>query len=163
NRDSVDGFDLTGNDLYRVAIEFSDLFNYLEGHPTGTAEQMAGLMYEPDYPYWDKIVANFEELTSHPGWHYADAGIRTLGIEVLELSDTTARVVYVEDRDVQLIRDADDVVVREYLGWDPELTTYILRRGDDGQWRIVDLEPTRPATDEDIASLVPVDWTGRRL
>ena len=107
NRDSVDDFDPTGDDLYHVAIELVDLFNYLEGHPTGTAEEMAGLMYEPDYPYWDEIVANFEELTSHPGWHYADAGIRTLGIEVLDVSGDTATVVVVEDRDIQLIRDAE--------------------------------------------------------
>jgi hypothetical protein len=161
NRDSVDDFDPTGDDLYRVAMELIDLFNYLEGHPLGTAEEMASLMYELDYPSWDAIVAGFEELTANPGWHYTDPGIRTLGIDVLEVSDTTALVKRVHEREAQHIRDADDVVVREYLGWEPLVTIVTYQRGDDGRWRIADFEPSRPATDEDMAGLVPVEWTGR--
>ena len=162
NRDSVDDFDPTGDDLYHASMELSDLFNYLEGNPTGTAEEMASLMYEPDYPKWDAIVGSFEELAANPGWHYTDPGIHTLGIDVIDITGDTASIRMVDTREAQHIRDADDVVVREYLGWEPQLLTFSIHRGDDGRWRIADLEPTRPATEEEVDAMVPVEWTGRQ-
>ena len=35
DRDSVDDFDTTGDNLWRVMLEIADLFNYFEGNPTG--------------------------------------------------------------------------------------------------------------------------------
>jgi len=161
NRDSVDDFDPTGDDVYRAVIELADLFNYLEGSPTGTAEEMAGLMYEPDYANWDGVVANYEELTSNPGWHYTDAGIRVLAVEVLEFSGDTTTIRRVHERTTQIISDANDVIVEERPGWAPTLTVITYHRGEDGRWRYADLVSSEPATDEDIATMVPVAWTRR--
>lgn len=161
DRSSVDDFDTTGDDLYRVVMELVDLFNYLEGNPTGTGEDMAGFMFERDYPFWDPIVLDFDELVQNPGWHYVDAGIRVLAIEVISVDGDTATVKIADERGEQLIADADKQIVRQFPGWERKVSTFTFARGSDRRWRFAALTPSQPISDEDLAMLTPVDWKGR--
>jgi hypothetical protein len=161
NRDSIDDFDTTGDDLYRVAMEHQDLFNYLEGNPTGSTEQMVGLLFEPTYPLWDILISDFDLLSNNPGWHYVDPGVETLGIEVLTAEDDLASIRLADRRGTQKIADAEGTVVLEFAGWDRSVGTIMLRRGDDGRWRFLDLSPSEPISDDELDSMVNVDWSGR--
>ncbi|MEA2001117.1 MAG: hypothetical protein U9N84_04415 [Actinomycetota bacterium] len=161
NRESVDDFDTTGDDLYRVVMELRDLFVYLEGSPTGSADEMLSLMFEPDYPFWDPIMAGFLELTENAGWHYIDPGVETLGIELVEVDGDRAVFRLAGKRGVQVIADDTGNTVKTYDGWDREVPTITYKRGSDGRWRYADLESSVPISDEELATMVPIDWTGR--
>jgi hypothetical protein len=161
NRDSIGDFDTVGDDLYRVAVELFDLFNYLEGNPAGTAEDMLSTFMEPDYPHWQSIRASFLELEENRGWHYIDAGIQILAVEVEEARDTVAVVRVADARGEQIIADASNTTVRTYEGWDREVTSFTFIRGSDGRWRFADLEPSELITDDQLSQMVPVDWTER--
>lgn len=163
NRDSIDDFDTSGDDLYRITLEILDLFNYLEGNPTDDAEEMVSLMFERDYPFWNPIMVNFLELTDNPGWRYVDPGFQPLGIEVISVDGDFAVVRYADERGVQTIANEGGEVVRRFDGWEPAISNVTLRRGGDGHWRFVSSEPTSSPTEENLASLVPVEWTGREL
>jgi len=161
NRTSIDDFDTTGDDLYRVMMELTDLFVFLEGNPTGTAEDMVSLMFEPSYPVWNPILVGFRELTDNPGWHYVDKGVETLGVELVNTTDDSAVLRVADQRTEQAIASADATVVKTYTGWDRKVTTITLARGADGRWRYSDLLPSVPISDTDLAEMVPVEWTGR--
>jgi hypothetical protein len=161
NRDSIDEFDTTGDDLYRVVMELRDLFVYLEGHPTGTAEEMVALMFEPEYPYWDSILAGFRELTDNPGWHYVDPGVETLAVELLSASGDQATLRIADQRANQVVATTNGEVVRTYDGWPPRLISYTYRRGDDGRWRYADLSSSTLVSDGVLVTMVPVEWQGR--
>lgn len=161
NRESIDDFDTTGDDLYRVVVELLDLFTYLEGNPTGTAEEMVSLMFERSYPHWDPIMASFRELTDNSGWHYVDAGFQLLGVELVE-SDGEVLVARVADqRGDQAIADETGAIVQTYQGWDRRATTITFERGADGMWRFADAEPSEDVSDAEVGAMVPVEWTGR--
>lgn len=161
NRSSVDDFDTTGDDLYRVVMELRDLFVYLEGHPTGTAEEMVSLMYQPSHPSYNLVLAGFRELTDNSGWHYVDPGVETLGVELVAVSGNTAVFAVADRRDEQRIADATGSVVRTYEGWDGRVTTITYERGTEGRWRYADLEPSRPLSDAELETMVRVEWVGR--
>ena len=161
NRDSIDDFDTTGDDLYRISLELLDLFSYLEGSPTSDASKMVALMFERDYPHWDPILVSFLELSENPGWHYTDPGLEPLGVRVLNVSGDLATVQFADVRGEQIIEDVNGTVVKTYPGWAPELTTVTLRRGVDGKWRFADAEPSIAPSDSDLSALVKVEWEGR--
>ena len=163
NRDSIDDFDTTGDDLYRITLEILDLFNFLEGNPTDSADEMVSLMFERDYPFWNPIMVNVLELTDNPGWRYVDPGFQPLGIEVISVDVDTAVVRVADIRGEQVIADSAGNVVKRFPGWDAELTEVVLRRGTDGRWRYHDSTSLSPLGDGDLERLVPVDWEGRRL
>ena len=161
NRDSIDDFDTTGDDLYRITLEILDLFNYLEGNPTDDADEMVSLMFERNYPFWNPIMVNFLELTDNPGWRYVDPGFQPLGIEVLSVDGDTAVVMVADTRGEQIIADDSGTVVKRFPGWEPELTEATLIRGLDGRWRYADLTNSSPLEDAVMDSLVPIQWEGR--
>lgn len=161
DREAVEDFDTTGDDLYRITLELLDLFNYFESNPTVDASGMVSLMFERDYPHWNSIMASFVELAENPGWHYVDAGFQPLGIEVLSVSGDEAIVLFADVRDEQIIADESGVTVKEFVGWDPELTTVTLHRDSDSRWRFADAEPSVAPSDNELGVLVPVEWTGR--
>ncbi len=161
NRDSIDDFDTSKDNVYEAAMELQDLFVYLEGNPTDDADAMVSLMYDPDYPYWNPILVGFLELTDHPGWRYIDPGVRTLGIAVVSLDDDTAVVRIADERQGQVIADSEGTVVKEYDGWDPRSLEFTLRRGVDGLWRYADAKTPVPLTEDVLAGMVTVEWVGR--
>ncbi len=161
NRDSIDDFDTSGDDLYRITLEILDLFNYLEGNPTNDAEEMVSLMFERDYPFWNPIMVNFLELTENPGWRYVDPGFQPLGIEVLSVDGDTALVAVADVRGEQVIADDAGNVVRRIPGWDAELTEVTLHRGTDGLWRYRASTSSSTLSADDLERLVPVEWKGR--
>jgi hypothetical protein len=163
NRSSIDDFDTTGDDIYRVVMELRDLFVYLEGNPTGNAEVMMSLMFEPEYPFFGEIFVGFLELTENPGWRYVDPGVETLGVELVEISGDEAVVRMADQRGPQVIANAEGTTVKTYEGWERKVTTLTFRRGSDGRWRYADLEPSVPITDNELAHMIPVEWTGRDL
>lgn len=161
DRSSADDFDTTGDNPWIVMLELRDLFVFLEGTPSGTAEEMVALVFEPTYPYWDPILAGFEELAANPGWRYSDPGVETLGIDLVEMSGEIAVLRVADQRGEQVISDADGSTVKTYEGWNAKVTTITLRRGPDSKWRYADLAPSQPITAEELSSMVPVDWIGR--
>ena len=163
NRDSIDDFDTSGDDLYRVVMELKDLFVFLEGNPMHSAEDMVGLIFEESYPFWDPILVGFRELTDNPGWHYVDLGVETLAVEVIQVNSGRAVARVADQRAEQVIASEDGSVVKTYPGWGRKVTTITLRRGADGQWRLIDLEPSEPISDDELAAMVQVEWTGRQL
>jgi hypothetical protein len=162
NRDTIDDFDTSGDNLYLVAMELKDLFVYVEGNPTTDADEMVSLMYEPSYPGWNSIMLGFLELTDNPGWSYTDPGTQTLGIQVVSVDGDTAIVNVADQRIEQVISTPEGEIVRTYDGWERRLTAVTLTRRADGQWRIASAEPLDAPTDADVASMVAVEWTGRR-
>ena len=161
DRESVDDFDTAGDDLYRVTVELFDLFNFLEGHPAGSANDMAAALVERTYPFWDSIQLGFAELTDNTGWRYVDPGIELLGVRVDSVADDAAVVTVADGRDSQVVADAKGNPVRRYDGWEPEVTSYTLVRGIDGRWRMADLDALGPVGEVNTQDLVPVEWTGR--
>jgi hypothetical protein len=161
DRDSVADFDTTGDDLYRIVLEIADLFNYLEGSPLDSAAAMADLLVAESYPFRQQIVRDFSELADN-GWRYADPGIETVGIEVLEVIDGEAIVRVADKRGDQVIVDKNGDVAVTYDGWDLDVATFTYKRGDDGRWRYADVGPFLPATQADLESMVPIDWSGRK-
>lgn len=162
NRSSIDDFDTTGDDLYRVVMELIDLFVYLEGHPTGTAEEMVSLVFEPEYPFYESILTGFRELTDNPGWHYVDAGDHTLGIELVKAHDGEATFRIAHEREDQVVADSNGNVVETYSGSERRVSSITFRRGPDGRWRYAFVEPSAPISDEELASMVSIEWEGRR-
>ena len=161
DRNSIDDFDTSGDNVYLVAMELQDLFVYLEGSPTDDADQMASLLFERDFVYWNPIMIGFLELTDHPGWHYSDPGVETLAIEVVEYSGSEAVVRIADHRAEQVITGSNNEFVKRYDGWNRRITEFTLRRGLDGLWRYADAQPSESASDENLASMVKVEWTGR--
>ena len=161
NRDSIDDFDTSKDNIYEAAMELRDLFVFLEGNPTDDANDMVSLMFERDYPQWNPILIGFRELTDNPGWHYVDPGVETLGIELLEGDGTEATLRLAHRRSTQTVADADGEVVRAYDGWELTATVITFRRGPDGLWRYADLEPSEEISNDEILKMVPVLWTGR--
>jgi hypothetical protein len=160
DRESVDDFDTTGDDLYQVVVEIADLFNYLEGQPLEDPLSMVDLLTTPTYPYRDQILRDFTELTAN-GWRYADPGIETVGIEVLSVDGDQAVVIVADRRGDQVLVDSGGQVAMLYRGWDLDKATFTFERGTDRRWRYADVGEFTPASEEDLASMVPVDWTGR--
>ena len=66
NRNSIDDFDTSKDNVYEAAMELRDLFVFLEGNPTEDADEMMALMFERDYPHWSPIMVGFLELTDNP-------------------------------------------------------------------------------------------------
>ncbi|MCP4304402.1 MAG: hypothetical protein GY788_05895 [bacterium] len=161
NRNSIDDFDTSGDNLYEMAMELKDLFVFLEGNPTDDAEAMVSLMYEPSYPGWNSIMVGFLELTENPGWAYTDPGTQTLGIEVVSVSGDSAVVNVADQRSEQVVSTQEGEIVRTYDGWDRRMTAVTLTRRTDGRWRIASAEPLISPTDEEIDSMVKVEWVGR--
>ncbi len=162
NRDSIDDFDTTGENAFYIAMELRDLFVFLEGNPTSSADEMVSLLFEPGYPYWDRITVGFLELTDNPGWRYTDPGVETLGIEVVASENRTAVVRVADLRETQIISNASGQLVKTYDGWNRRVSEFTLRRGTDGLWRYADALPSEPISDEELATMVPVEWTGRQ-
>ena len=160
DRESVDDFDTTGDDLYRIALELDDMFNFLEGQPEGTGEEMVSLMYEPTYPYWVDLVGAFNELAENE-WRYVDAGMETTGIDVLERTGNTASIRLTSRRGEQVIVDATGAEVKRIPGWELDIATFAIQRGPDGRWRYSNVSEFKAPTDEDLDRLVPVEWIGR--
>jgi hypothetical protein len=161
NRNSIDDFETTGDNLYRVVMEHQDLFNYLEGNPTGSSEEMVGLLFNSDYPLWNVLISDFDLLSDNPGWRYADPGVETLGIEVLNVDEDVAKVRIADRRGTQVVVNPEGNVVLEFAGWDRSIGTITLRRGEDRRWRFFDLSPSESLSDDELSSMVPIKWTGR--
>ena len=161
NRDSIDDFDTSKDNVYEAVMELLDLFTYLEGNPTGDANEMVSLMFERDYPYWNSIMVSFLELTDNPGWHYIDPGIQIIAIEVRDLEADVATVAIVDRREEQLIANSEGVVVQTYPGWLRRESSATLRNGQDGLWRFADVSPSAQVTDEQVDRMVAVTWKGR--
>lgn len=162
NRDSIDDFDTSGDNVYEMVMELKDLFVYLEGNPTDDAEAMVSSVFGRGYPFWNAINLGFLELTDNPGWRYVDPGVETLGIELVEAGEEYAVLRVADRRGMQVIADSDGGVVRTYDGWELKVTQITFARGSDGRWRYDDLEPSEPITEGELATMVPVDWTGRK-
>lgn len=161
DRNSADDFDTTGDDLWRAMLEIADLFNYLESNPVGTGEEMLGLMYLPSHGSWEGLLGGFEELVEND-WTYVDPGTQTVAVDVDEVEGDTAIVRWASKRGDQHIADSAGTVVKTYRGWDLDILTYELLRGEDGRWRIAEtLGRLNPVPDEALAEMVPVEWTGR--
>ena len=143
------------------AVELQDLFVYLEGNPTDDAAAMVGLLFEPGYPYWDRILVGFLELTDNPGWRYTDPGVETLAIDVVAADNSTTVVRIADQRAEQVIADEFGEVVKTYYGWERRVTEFTLRRGDDGLWRYADAAPSQPISADEVAGMVLVEWVGR--
>lgn len=162
NRDSIEDFDTSKDNVYEAAMELRDLFVFLEGNPTDDAKQMMSLLFERNYPYWNPIMVGFLELTDNPGWHYSDPGVKSLGIEVVELERELAVVRIADVRPEQIITDGSGQVVKEYDGWQQRVSEFTLRRGADGLWRYADVSPSEPISDEELRAMVQVEWIGRQ-
>ena len=161
DRDSVDDFDTTGDNLWRVMLEIADLFNYLEGHPIGTGEEMLSQTYLPSHGSWEGLLGGFNELAENQ-WRYVDAGTQTVAIEVKEVDEDRAVVRWASQRGDQLIANRAGDVVKTYSGWDLDILTYVLLRADDGRWRIAEtIEVQRPVPPQALDDMVPVEWQGR--
>lgn len=161
DRDTIDEFDTSGDNVYEMVMELKDLFVYLEGNPTNDAEAMVSSIFGRDYPYWNAITVGFLELTDNPGWHYVDPGIETLGVELVEAGDDHAVLKVADRRGSQVIANGQGEVVKTYDGWDLKVTQIRFARGSDGHWRYDDLEPSVPISEDELATMVPVEWIGR--
>lgn len=161
DRESVDDFDTTGDNLWAVMLEIEDLFNYLEGTPSGSGEEMLGMMYGQSYPDREMLLKGFDELAQND-WRYVDAGTETVAIDVDELAADEATVRVATRRGDQRIADAEGNVVKVYRGWDLDVLTYVLQRQTDGRWLIADfVGRLHPVPDTILAAMVPIEWTGR--
>ncbi len=90
DRASVDDFDTTGDNLYRIALELADFFNYLEGHPPD-GRRDAGSDVQRWLPVPRRILRDFKELVDN-NWHYVDQGIHTVAIDVMDIEGDRALV-----------------------------------------------------------------------
>jgi len=161
NRDSIDDFDTSKDNVYEAAMELQDLFVFLEGNPTDDANEMMALMFERNYVYWNPIMVGFLELTDNPGWHYVDPGVQTLGIDVLSYEDAVAVIRIADVRPQQIIADSSGDVIKSYPGWERRVSEFTLRRDPDGRWHYADVAPSEPLTDLELSTMVPVEWIGR--
>lgn len=162
DRDSVDDFDTTGDDLYRVVMELEDLYDFFEGNPSGTGREMLGWIYTDEYASFDRLTEDLDRLIAND-WRYVDRGTETIAIDVESVSGDAAIVKWASRRGDQQIADADGNVVKTLAGWDLDLITYRLERGADGHWRIAELlERLSPVPQQVIDSMVPVEWSGRQ-
>lgn len=160
DRASVDDFDTTGDDLYRIALELDDLYNYFEGNPADSVDEMLNLMFTPDYPYRDIQAQYFGELVKND-WHYVDPGIETVAIDVISVSGDTAVVRSATRRGEQIVVDSTGAVAKTYPGWSLDAGESVLKRGEDGRWRTDSVSENSPVSEEDLTSWVAVDWQGR--
>lgn len=161
DRESVDDFDTKGDNLWVVMLEIQDLYDYFEGNPEGSGEEMLGLLYTPDYRNFDVLADDLQELADND-WRYVDAGTRTLAIDVEDVSGDAAVVAWASERGEQLVADAEGTIVKTLEGWDLDLITYRLHRGDDGRWRIAEfVDRVHPVPTDVLDAMVPVQWKGR--
>ncbi len=161
DRDSVDDFDTTGDNLWQVMLEIEDLLNFLEVNPLSSGEEMLGLAYGDSYPDRAFLVEAFHELAAND-WHYIDAGSEIVAIEVDSIDDRDSIVRVASRRGDQLVADSQGQVVKTYQGWELDVLTYALRLGDDGRWRIADfLGRLSPVPQSVLDDMVPVEWKGR--
>ncbi len=162
NRGSIDDFDTSKDNVYEAVIELLDLFTYLEGNPTGDADEMVSLMFERNYPYWNPIMVGFLELTDNPGWRYVDPGDEIIAADLVSSDGDSAVLRIVHQRSRQIVTDDDGSIVREYDPNPLRATTFTIARGLDGFWRFADVDPSEAVATAEIERMTPVEWKGRQ-
>jgi hypothetical protein len=123
----------TGDDFDRIFRELLAFETWLFEHPE---VEPLDLIYTQDANIRPRIEEFVNDLIER-GWRYNDEGPVVHSVSVEQRIDPLNVLLQVEtSHGPQLVVDESGEVVEEGEGWPRRREQYLLKRGDDGRWRI---------------------------
>lgn len=123
----------TGEDFDRIFREIIAFEQYVAEHPD---VDLLGVIYESGANVYPKVKTFITNLEAK-GYRYDDDGPVVMEVTVQERSDPLNALLRVVTRHgPQKVVDGRGIVVEEGPGWEPRREQYLLKRGQDGRWRI---------------------------